>query len=70
MQPKDGQLAKKVLPVKGSSKKAAKEFTVRLDAIRASMLDDLIKKKGPGQNGIVSIAISEMHEREFPDRKD
>ncbi len=44
-------------------------FTYRPDETRAKQLDDLTKKKGVSQQAIVSIAISEKHEREFPPAK-
>jgi hypothetical protein len=44
-------------------------FTYRPDGIRARQIDELIQKKGASKQGIISIAISEMHEREFPARK-
>jgi len=36
----------------------AKDFKVRLE--------QLMKKKGLTKTGVVNVAVSEMHEREFP----
>jgi 16S rRNA C967 or C1407 C5-methylase (RsmB/RsmF family) len=52
------------------NKKAdSKKFSVTVDAKRVKMLKELTEKVGIKQNGIINMAISQLHEQEFPPKK-
>jgi 16S rRNA C967 or C1407 C5-methylase (RsmB/RsmF family) len=51
------------------NKTVGKKFSVTVDARRVKMLNELTQKIGVKQNGIINMAISRMHEGEFPPKK-
>jgi hypothetical protein len=53
-----------------TTKKAErKKFSVSVDVQRQKMIKDLVDKLGVKQNGIINMAISQLHQQEFPPKK-
>lgn len=48
------------------AEKKEQRLNMRISGDLKARLEGLMKKKGLDRSGVVNVAVSEMHEREFP----